>query len=327
MVNVLAKLKASMIAALATIIGISTLILTAIFMFFVTPGANVYVIALGSLAFIVTIHFIQWLVGPKILESAYNVEPIMGGKLAWVEDIVARVARASGLGFVPKAMLARVDVPNAFAYGNSLTGYKVAVTEGLIRSVPKDEIEAVIAHEIGHIKHRDVELMMVISLLPAIIFWIGRMLMYFGWFGDERESEASLLPLIGMVLMGVSFLFNFAVLYVSRLREYYADAHAALTIPNGARRLQRALARILVISGELKRFAPSKVASAGKFKAFLIADPEEGIVVRGGAVDIDEVVEWIKSQPRLTATEIFMTHPDPAKRLRFLDKLASMAPA
>jgi len=323
----LVKLKASMLTTLAFLIGLSTLVLTALFTYVLTPMAGLSTVLIFSLIFVIGIHILQWLIGPRIIEMAYNVEPIMGGRYAWVEELIAHIARASNLGFIPKAMIAHVDVPNAFAYGNRFTGYKVAVTEGLLRVAPPEEIEAVLAHEIGHIKHRDVELMMIISILPALIFWLGRVLMYFGWFGGgDRESEASILPLIGAVLMGVAFIFNFAVLYVSRLREYYADAHAALTIPGGARKLQRALARILVVSGELKAFAPSKVASASKFKAFLIADPEEGIEVHGyGTIDIDSVVEWIKSQPKLVPTELFMTHPDPAKRLRFLDTLASEA--
>jgi len=326
-VRSLTKLKVSMLTTLAFLIGLSTLILTALFTYVLTPTAGLSTVLILSLVFVIGIHVLQWLMGPKIIEMAYNVEPIMGGRYTWVEELIARIARASNLGFVPKAMIAHVDVPNAFAYGNRFTGYRVAVTEGLLRIAPPEEVEAVLAHEIGHIKHRDVELMMIISILPALIFWLGRVLMYFGWFGGgDRENEASILPLIGAILMGVAFLFNFAVLYVSRLREYYADAHAALTVPGGARKLQRALARILVASGELKAFAPSKIASASKFKAFLIADPEEGIEVRGyGVIDIDEVVEWIKSQPRLVPTEIFMTHPDPAKRLRFLDTLASGA--
>ena len=323
--NPIARLKASMIATLATVIGISTLILTAVMFFVFTPGTNLIYFVLGSLGLVVCIHAIQWILGPKIIESAYKVKPIMGGRYAWVEDMISRLARDSGLDKVPKAMIAEIDVPNAFAYGNVFTGYKVAITEGMLSSFPPEEIEAVLAHEIGHIKHKDVELMMVVSILPALIFWLGRILMYFGWFGDRDRSQAAILPLIGLGLMAVSFLFNFFVLYVSRLREYYADSHAAITVPGGAWKLQKALARILVVSGHLKKFAPSKVASASKFKAFLIADPEEGVMVQG-SVDIDAVVEWIKSRPKLLPTELFSTHPDPAKRLRFLDELARTSP-
>lgn len=323
--NPLSKLRASMIATLATIIGLSTLVLTAVLLLIFRPEANLTYFVIGSLSLVIVIHLLQWLLGPKIIESAYSVKPIMGGRYSWIEDMISRIARESGLDKVPKAMIAEVEAPNAFAYGNVFTGYKVAVTEGLINSLPPEEIEAVVAHEIGHIKHKDVEIMMIVSILPALIFWLGRILMYFGWVGDRDRNQAAILPLIGLGLMAISFIFNFFVLYVSRLREYYADSHAALTIPGGAIKLQRALARIFVISGQLKRFAPNKIASASKFKAFLIADPEEGVTVNG-PVDIDEVVNWIKSRPKLMPTELFSTHPDPAKRLRFLDELARSTP-
>ncbi len=316
----LTKLKLTMFGTLAAIIGLASLILMAV-LTYLLPSENLMLIAAGSLAFVIIFHLIQWLAGPKIIEALYKVKPLTHGRYGWVKEMVERIAKASGLEKVPEVGIADVRVPNAFAYGNIFTGYKIAVTRGMLEEFPPEEVEAVLAHEMGHIVHRDVEVMMVVSILPAIIFWLGRMLMLFGWWsgGGQRRSEASLLPLVGLALMAFSFIFNLFVLYLSRLREYYADSHAATKVPFGARKLQRALARILVVTGAISRYRPAEVGSITKFKAFLISDPET-VVRAPRAVNIDEIVEWIKSRGRLTPFEAFSTHPDPAKRLRFLDQ-------
>jgi heat shock protein HtpX len=329
MVNMsLMKLKLSMYSTIALVIGLSTLILTAIF-YVVTPTTDVAVIIWGSLLFIVIIHIIQWLLGPKIIEAVYRVRPV-GVEDSWLVEAVRRIAEASGLSRVPKVMIANVDIPNAFAYGNVLTGYKVAVTKGLINNLPRDEVEAVLAHEVGHIRHKDVEVMMVISILPALIYWLGQVLIRYGFISsiaggrrNERGSQSLLLAGMGFGLVVISFIFNLFVLYLSRLREYYSDSHAATTVPGGALKLQRALARIIVVSEGLRRVGSRSITEVSKFKALLITDPELRV---GGRRfhNIDEVVEYIKSLKSLTPLEIFSTHPDPAKRLRFLDKFKSI---
>lgn len=318
--SALVKLRLSMLGVMALVIGIATLLVTAI-MYALMPETDFAVLIYGSLAFIVLINVMQWLIGPKIIEAMYRVRPLKPHEYGWLVTSVERVAKASGLKKVPNVGIAEVSVPNAFAYGNIVFGYKVAVTRGLLEALPPEEVEAVIAHEVGHIRHRDVEVMMLISILPALLYWLGRTLIMFGGFGySDRRRQASFIPVLaGFGLFVVSFLINFFVLYISRLREHYADSNAVLTVDNGGRKLQRALARILIASGQLRNFRPSELNTASKLKAFLISDPEVGIAA--GFRDIDSVVEWIKSRPRLSHMEIFSTHPDPAKRFRFIDSL------
>lgn len=320
----LVKLRFSMIGSIALVIGITTLILSAILSLF-SYGMDITLILTFSLVFVIGIHFLQWLISPWIIEALYKVKPVSSTGDFWIAEMVEKVAKASGLKKPPKAMISYLRIPNAFAYGNFLTGYKVAVTQGLIENLPREEVEAVIAHEIGHIKHRDVEVMMVISILPALIYWLGRILMYSGFYSSGRSKESRSAPilafLIGMVLIVVSFLSNLIVLYISRLREHYADSNSVLTLPEGGRNLQRALARILVYSGVISRRGSGEISNATKLKALLISDPELGVRTLGTYDNIDEVVEWIKSQKKITPLEIFSTHPDPAKRLRFIEKL------
>lgn len=319
----LLRLKMSMYTTIALIISVSTLLLTAIF-YALVPDVDIGALLYGSLVFIVVIHLIQWLLGPKIIEAMYRAKPLPPD-LSWLNDLVSNIAAKSGLRKAPKVMITNIDVPNAFAYGNVFTGYKVAVTRGLLDNLPRDEIEAVVAHEVGHIKHRDVEVMMIISILPALIYWLGQVLYRYGFIsslaGNRRERNTSplMMALLGMGLIAISFIFNLFILHVSRLREYYADSHAATVVNGGALKLQRALARIIVTSEGARRIRPSSSTSISKFKALLISDPELRL---GGRrfYDIDEVVEYIKSVRSLTPLEILSTHPDPAKRLRFLDR-------
>lgn len=325
----LTKLRVSMIGSIALVIGISTLILTAVLSLLTydydLSASNILTI---SLLFVVGAHVIQWLASPWIVEALYKVKPADAAGDKWISEMIERVARSSGLSKPPKAMISGMGVPNAFAYGNFLSGYRIAVTQGLIDNLPREEVEAVVAHEVGHVKHKDVEIMMVISILPALIYWLGRLLIYSGLYTSGRSREGRSAPVlaafVGMALMAVSFLTNLAILYVSRLREHYADSNAVMSIPGGGRKLQRALARILVASGSLSKFRPSEVKNTSRLKALLISDPEAGLGI-SRSYNIDEVVEWIKSQKSLSPTEVFSTHPDPAKRLRFIDSLESEA--
>ncbi|MEM0454185.1 MAG: M48 family metalloprotease [Sulfolobales archaeon] len=319
----LLKLKLSMYSVIALVIGLSTLILTAVF-YLLNPSTDVNIIIWGSLFFIIFAHVIQWLLGPKIIEALYRVRPA-GEDITWLSDMIKKISYSSGLKEPPKAMIANIDIPNAFAYGNIFSGYKVAITKGLINNLPKEEVEAVVAHEIGHIKHKDVEVMMIVSILPALIYWLGQVLIRYGFItgavGDRRNGRGSpiLLAALGFGLLIISFLFNLFILYLSRLREYYSDSHAATIVQGGALKLQRALARILVVSDSLRRVRASGLEQISKFKALLISDPEISV---GGRrfYSIDEVVEYIKNSKSLSIFEIFSTHPDPAKRLRFLDR-------
>ena len=101
-------------------------------------------------------------------------------------------------------MIAEVQLPNAFAYGNFLTGSRIAVTRGLLNTLEIEEIEAVMAHEIGHIKHREMSIKMFVSLLPAIFYWIGRVMMYSIWlssWGSQRQTRRISYPSRDRVLL------------------------------------------------------------------------------------------------------------------------------
>jgi len=314
----LLKLRLSMIGVWAAVTGLATLILTAVLLYLGMPIYGIY----GIFGFVVAFHFFQWLIGPYIINAIYNVREIRPREYPWLHRVVERLSRRSGLERPPKLMLAEIDIPNAFAYGSPLTGNMVAVTRGLLNTLDEGEVEAVLGHEIGHLKHKDVIVMMMVSLIPAIIYYIGYSLYMSGWFGgygygEEREGEgAGLVLLIGILLIAVSYIFNLFVFYMSRLREYYADSHSAMVAENGARNLQRGLVKIMMATGRLRRYLRGR--SYGQLKMFFIADPDVGL--RRFRGNIDELIEEVKREKPSVLAELFSTHPHPAKRLRFLDQ-------
>ncbi len=88
-------------------------------------------------------------------------------------------------------MLAQVPVPNAFAYGSPLTGSRVAVTPGLLTALNTDEVEAVLGHELGHLSHKDVQVMMAVSALPSVFMYLATHLCGQEWLLEEAGEVAA----------------------------------------------------------------------------------------------------------------------------------------
>ncbi|MEM2732914.1 MAG: M48 family metalloprotease, partial [Nitrososphaerota archaeon] len=136
----LIKLRLSMIGVWAIITSLATLILIVVLSILGIPYFGLY----GILGFVIFFHFFQWLIGPYIINAVYRVRELKLDEYPWLHEIVERLSRNSGMDKPPKLMLAEIDIPNAFAYGSPLTGNMVAVTRGLLRTLDRDEIEAVI---------------------------------------------------------------------------------------------------------------------------------------------------------------------------------------
>ncbi|MEM4649438.1 MAG: M48 family metalloprotease, partial [Candidatus Bathyarchaeia archaeon] len=167
----LLKLRLSMIGTLALIIGISTLILT-----IVLSLIGVFnIILLGGL--IVFLNLAQWLFAPYLIDAIYRVKKLSRQENPRLHAIVESLSRRINIK-TPQLMLADIPIPNAFAYGSPIAGSRVAVTSGLLSQLNEDEVEAVIGHELGHLKHKDVQIMMFASLLPALFYYIGYSLMF-----------------------------------------------------------------------------------------------------------------------------------------------------
>jgi heat shock protein HtpX len=301
------RLRLAVLGTLALLIGLSTLIFAVVLT--LINSMSIYLLVFLVAGF----NLLQWLIAPYIIDAMYGTRPIEESENPRLHAIVRSLAEKSGIK-KPKLMLADVPIPNAFAYGSPLTGNRVAVTKGLLSSLEDEEIEAVLGHELGHIKHRDVQIMMVASLLPAIFYYIGYSLL---WSGYSRDRENASPALIGMILIFFYWVLNLIVLGLSRLREYYADYHSVSIVPDGRRKLAEALAKIVHYTSA----HPMKQALG--FKALLISDPDRATrdyteLSKMGYTD-SELVQRILSRKVTMAdriVELFSTHPNIVKRIK-----------
>jgi heat shock protein HtpX len=317
------KLKFTMLATLAAIIGLSTLFFTVILALIDAFD----IVTLG--VFVFSFNLLQWLIAPYIIEAMYRVRNVSRAEEPELYNIVERLSAASGIK-PPQIKIANIPIPNAFAYGSPLTGNRVAVTTGLLNTLDMEEIEAVIGHEIGHLKHRDVQTMMFVSLLPAIFYYVGYSLMWSSMYTrrDERRN-GGLMALIGIASIAFYWILTLFTLYLSRLREYYADRHSATVVDDGARKLSEGLVKIVHSTTRISR-RYSNMGGLSSFKALFISDPESAekdslMLSRTGMIrsDSELVAEYLRRKVTLIEqiTELFSTHPNIVKRLRALQEI------
>lgn len=319
------KLRFSMAGTLAIIFGLSTLVFTVIL---TLAGIGFDLLTIGIL--VVILNIAQWLLSPYLVGAIYKVRELPESENPQLHQTVSDLSRKSGIS-KPKLMLAQIPLPNAFAYGSPLTGSRVAVTQGLLKSLDEGEVEAVLGHELGHLKHRDVQVMMVVSFLPALFYYIGYSLMLSGMFsGGQRKNEGGNSALIGIFFMAFSWILTLFTLYLSRLREYHADRHSVSVVENGAEKLSTGLATIVEESRHAGRPNKGQQKNNSAFKALFISDPDRANVDSAQLHSMhitskkDLLKETLAKEPTSADKflEIFSTHPNIVKRLRALQELS-----
>ncbi len=282
---------------------------------------NLDLTLMGIAVVIAGLAFLQYLISPFIINAFYRAEEVKDG---WLVESVRKLANKANIK-PPKVMVVDSDIPNAFAYGSIVAGRYVAVTRGLLETMPREEIEAVLGHELGHLKHRDVIIIMSLAIVPMIVYYIGRVLLDWGWLkslmSDKEDKSGLYYIAVGAVLLAFAFLLNFVVLQFSRLREYFADAHGAKL--KGKRNMQKALARLHVRMNRLMS-DPRAVEEVRRF----VESPAKMLLIYAfadAAYDIDEIVEELKYREErgliAAIREVFSTHPPIPKRIRFLDTI------
>jgi heat shock protein HtpX len=310
------KLRLSMAGTLAVIIGLSTLVFTVLLMF-----AGVFdILTLGIL--VVSFNVVQWLIAPYLVGAIYKVRVLTENENPQLHQTVNSISQKSGIS-KPKLMLAQIPLPNAFAYGSPLAGSRVAVTQGLLSTLNPGEMEAVLGHELGHLKHKDVQIMMAVSFLPALFTYIGYSFLFSGMGQGNNKNQGSNGALIGIGFMAFSWVLNLCTLYVSRLREYYADSHSASVVDNGADKLSTGLAKIVQASRKLSKPQQKKQATT-PFKALFIVDPDRANI-DSAMLDSQDMVQEILSRKLTFADrmlEALSTHPNIVKRLKALQELS-----
>ena len=187
------KLRMSMLGTLAIIIGLSTLLFTVILLLL----SSLDLITLGIL--VVSFNILQWLISPYIIDALYRTRELPENENPKLHEAIENLSRKSKIT-KPKLMVAQIPIPNAFAYGSPIAGNRVAVTSGLLKTLDNDEVEAVIGHELGHLKHRDMQIMMFVSLMPALLSYVGYSLMLSSMYRGRRDESSG-----GSALLGIGF--------------------------------------------------------------------------------------------------------------------------
>ena len=200
-------------------------------------------------------NFISYFFSDKIALAMYRAQPVSREQLPRIYSVVERLTQKAGLP-MPKLYVIPTDSPNAFATGRNPAHASVAVTQGILQLLDDDELEGVLAHELGHVRNRDILTSSIAATLAGAITMLARMGMWFGLGGDSRDRDRGggilmliLAPLAAMLIQ----------LWVSRTREYEADATGA-GITHNPYALARALQKIDAYSKRVPLIASPSTA-------------------------------------------------------------------
>ncbi|HUA16535.1 MAG TPA: zinc metalloprotease HtpX [Verrucomicrobiae bacterium] len=182
-----------------------------------------------ALAFAVVMNFVSYFYSDKIALAMYRAQPATREQLPRAYAIVERLTQRIGLP-MPKIYVIPTESPNAFATGRNPSHASVAVTHGILELLNDEELEGVLAHELGHVNNRDILISSVAATIAGAITMLasmGKWAMIFGGFGgrDREDRGGGLAALFMLIVAPIAA--TLIQLAVSRSREYQADATGA----------------------------------------------------------------------------------------------------
>src|SRR5829696_6397084 len=273
---------------------LTLLLLGAVYVAFVVillaagAGATVMLVVVGVLV------FAQLFLSDKIALRAMGAREVSPDQAPGLHAMIERLCIQADLP-KPKVAVADTPVPNAFALGRSQKSATVCATTGIMRRLSPSELEGVMAHELAHVKHRDVLVMTIASFFASIAAIITQFGFFFGGgHGDDDNPSFAIVILVSFVVYILSF---FLMMALSRYREFAADRGAAV-ITGRPSALSAALVKI---SGAMQQVPTHDLREAERMNAFFI------------------VPTSVKSSIRT----LFSTHPPMEKRIAALQRLES----
>ncbi|MCL6440580.1 MAG: zinc metalloprotease HtpX [Thermoleophilum sp.] len=285
--------------------GLQVRMLITMFLLGLLYTAFVAVLMAAGAGAVVTALFVAAMAAAQIFLSDKLALAAMGAKTVTPDEAPALHAMVERLCVQadlpkPRIAVAETPVPNAFAMGRSQEKATVCVTTGIMETLEPYELEGVLAHELAHIKHRDVLIMTIVSFFAAVASMIMQMAFFFGGGSDDEDG-----PPVGLVLLLVSGLVYvlsfFLMLALSRYREFAADRGAALITGRPS-----ALASALVkISGAMRLVPTQDLREAERMNAFFI----------------------VPARARNSIANLFSTHPPVEQRIRRLQELEAQLQA
>ena len=317
-------LKSRMFLLVALLFGILYGVITGIGTWIGTGSVWIYIVI--ALAFL----GIQYLIGPAIVSLIMRVKWVSEKEAPELHQMVAELAQKARLP-KPKVGISRLSIPNAFAFGRTQNDGRICVTQGMVNILSRDQLNAVLGHEMSHIKHRDMAIMTLLSAVPLILYWIALSLMWGGALGARRQS-GSVAVLIGLGAFILYFITNLLVLYGSRIREYYAD-RGSVELGNEPHHLASALYRIVYSDARFK--GREELKRIEGVKAFFVNDPSRAWNEirelsqldrnKNGTIDDSALMDLRSKTVRLSTgdkiMELFTTHPNMLKRMKHLASL------
>jgi heat shock protein HtpX len=274
-------------------LGLLYVTFAAFLFYYLNIGLVPMVILVGGLA------VFQYFTSDKLALRAAGARVIAREDAPQLFDTVERLAAMAELP-MPRVAIVDTDIPNAFATGRDPKHAVVAVTTGLMRRLEQPEIEGVIAHELTHVKNRDVRTMTLASFFAMVAALITRFAFYgslFGGGGRDRDNNGPPIWLILLLVSWATYVISWILIRtISRYREYAADRGSAV-ITGAPEYLMSALQKI---SGDIARIPQKDLREVQGMNAFFI----------------------IPASVKQASAELFMDHPPLEKRLAALAEIA-----
>lgn len=250
--------------------------------------------AMYALIFAILMNGASYFFSEKIALAASGAKPLSKDQAPEVYAIVEDLAHKYQMP-MPKMYITPASQANAFATGRGPGHASVAVTQGIMRTLDKEELRGVLAHELAHVKNRDVLIATIAAVLASALAYIAQMAMWGGFGGNDRERNSNgIIMLIGIIVVPIAA--TLLQLAVSRQREYAADATGAHIIGDG-----RPLAEALLDIESTTKQLPMQTNPA--FSSLYIENPLGGL---GGGL-----------------MGLFSTHPPTKERVERLRKIHS----
>jgi heat shock protein HtpX len=333
----LSSLKASMVVTMIVVplvLVIFLVIVDTILFFFGITFCNFYMLLLFALAFIL----LQLFIGPWLVKRSAKIDEAAierGANNRFLQDTVRELTAKAEVP-MPTVVVIPDPEPNAFVFGVWKDEMWLVVHEGLLTSLNKDEIEGVLAHEVGHIKHKDCLVMTIISAIPLMMYIIARAGFEVLKGRVRVRGKAALALLIFLLIAAISYLIYLIaqafVLHLSRSREYFADDYSA-ELTGAPWKLSSGLVKIMTgLSLESDHAHPNGL------RAFYVGDPvkaprdavryrervDEYDLDGNGVIDEQELETAMQKEstnPWRKANDLFSTHPSIYKRILVLRKI------
>jgi heat shock protein HtpX len=255
------------------------------------------------IAFVVALfmNFFSYFFSDKVALAMYGAREISYEEAPWLHEMVEDLARRAGIP-KPKIYLAPIAVPNAFATGRDPNHAAVAVTSGILQILNKDELRGVLAHELGHIKNRDILISSIAATIGGAISMLANMAYYIAFLGgNDRENNNPIPSIIGSVILFIvaPLAATLVQMAISRSREFLADEAGArisgcpLCLANALRRLEE-----IAHNPQVQEIASQEINPGTAH--MMIVNPLSGDFIM----------------------KLFSTHPPTEERIRRLEELA-----